>query len=205
MRRFSDDEREEIRENLVDTAREKILQHGFQKTNVKDITGPVGIAESTFYTFFDSKSDIFVSVLAREQEALIDTVEAELEGAHDPEERLERFIRAWMTEFEERPIMMLSHQPNRELLRSVNRERVRKLQEKFAERLTPLVEELQAESDGIIGEIESYHVIEILSVLELAVAQRDLYEEYGRTEYTEFRDIFIKVISRGLVEGGTTE
>lgn len=51
MRKFTDEDRDRIRAELIGTAQELLMEYGPTKTTVKDITDPVGIAKPTFYQF----------------------------------------------------------------------------------------------------------------------------------------------------------
>ncbi|MCO8246329.1 TetR/AcrR family transcriptional regulator [Haladaptatus sp. AB643] len=199
MHNFSDEEREEIRENLVETARELIIRHGFKKTTVEDITEPVGIGESTFYQFFDSKSKIFLTVIVREHESLIDTIESEFTETDDPEADLERLIHTWADEFENRPILRAGHQTFSEYpFQSVEAEMHNEMTNKYLEQLGPIIEGLKGRSDGLIQELDPSVVMEVLSVIELMSRYRDEYEKYGSDEYSFVRDTLITTVARGL-------
>jgi len=118
MRNFTEDEREAIRGELLETGRELVSVHGFRKTTVGDITEPVGIAEGTFYRFFDSKSGFFLELAAHEHERRFDRIEAELEGVDDATEGLERVFSTWAREVEADPF---SEEDMHDVLRSHER------------------------------------------------------------------------------------
>ncbi len=199
MRGFSDEERKRIENQLVETARQLFTIHGFQKTTVEDITDPVGIAESTFYRFFDTKSEIFVAVLLREQDELIDAVETELQSQTAPEEQLERLFRTWASEFEERPLLLQSHQAPQEALRSIDHESVEGVKQNVLERISPLVEHIQSQSDGFVCDLSPGVIVELLSVVELVVAQKEAHDAYGWSGYATFKDTLIHILVQGLL------
>lgn len=201
MRGFSDDEREEIRNELVETARQLIKIHGFEKVTIQDVTEPVGIAESTFYRFFDSKAELFSEVLLRESDLLFDAVEAELVPEDPPEERLKRLLEVWAEGFEDRPLLMESHQSPENVMRYVDEETLELAQQRYVERAVPIVKALQAESDGLIAELHPMLILNVLSVIELVVAQKPLYEEFGDIDYERFQDTLQRVLVRGLLVG----
>lgn len=203
MRGFSDDERDEIEEALVDTARELFTRYGFQKTAIQDITEPVGIAEGTFYRFFDSKSGLYTEILIRENETLIDTVETELESIDDPAARLERFVRGWAAAFEERPLLVETHRSPRQLLHHVDQEAFEDGTRRIMDRLIPLVEDLQENNDGMIAELEPRLVLDIMSIIEVTIALRESYETPGGSDYVAFQDAFQTILVNGLLSDRT--
>ena len=47
------------KEQLIDAAIEMFQQKGFQKTRISDIVSEAGLAQGTFYLYFESKKEIF--------------------------------------------------------------------------------------------------------------------------------------------------
>ena len=47
------------RQNLLDAARAAFDQHGYADTTVEHIVNRAGVARGSFYTYFESKTDIF--------------------------------------------------------------------------------------------------------------------------------------------------
>ncbi|WP_231187050.1 TetR/AcrR family transcriptional regulator [Haladaptatus sp. DYF46] len=195
---FSDEERDEIESALVDSAQQLFTLYGFQKTTVEDITEPVGIAESTFYRFFDSKTEMYTRVLLREQDEVIDAIESEVEGITDPERKLERLFRTWATEFEKRDLLVRSHREPQNTLRSMNHVDVDEVKSDIIVRVSPIVEDIQANSDGLINDLRPEVIFQLLSVLELIVAQKEAYDEYG-WGYSSFKDTVITILTEGLM------
>jgi AcrR family transcriptional regulator len=64
-RAFTDQERDTIRRQLLDAGREHLQTYGIRKTNIEDLTRAAGISKGAFYTFFDSKEELFLEVLER--------------------------------------------------------------------------------------------------------------------------------------------
>jgi AcrR family transcriptional regulator len=54
---------EERRQELIDTAAELFWKQGYEKTMVSDIVKQVGVAQGLFYYYFESKQDIFMTVI----------------------------------------------------------------------------------------------------------------------------------------------
>lgn len=199
MRGFSDEERAEIEAALVATGKELFVRHGFQKTTVREVTDAVGIAEGTFYRFFDAKADLYTRVLIDEHEALFDTVAAALEDVDDPAARVERLVAVWAREFEQRPLLKTSHQAPVSLLRKLDHDAIEAAKARFVDRIAPVLADLRAETDGVLADLEPPEVLEVLSVVEQAVAQGDVHDEYGWTDYETFRDTLVTILARGMV------
>lgn len=85
MRGFSDEERADIRENIVETGRDLVSTLGPAKTTVKDITDRVGIAKSTFYVFFETKAKLYYEIFLRERGEFLSRVRQKLADIADAE------------------------------------------------------------------------------------------------------------------------
>lgn len=55
--------KDEIRQRIIDVAREEFLQKGFEKASIRTITARANTAKSNFYNYFEDKNDLFYSVL----------------------------------------------------------------------------------------------------------------------------------------------
>lgn len=55
--------KDEIRQRIIDAAREEFLQKGFEKASIRVITTKARTAKSNLYNYFKDKNDLFYSVL----------------------------------------------------------------------------------------------------------------------------------------------
>ncbi len=74
MRSFTDEEREIIRRKIIDQGKDCFARYGVKKTSIEDLTKDLGIAKSSFYSFFSSKEDLFLQIFKDEREALMDSL-----------------------------------------------------------------------------------------------------------------------------------
>jgi AcrR family transcriptional regulator len=68
---YSDEKREELKKGLLLAALELIKRQGFRKMSISELTGKVGIAQGTYYSFFPSK-EMIVYELARSYQRSLD-------------------------------------------------------------------------------------------------------------------------------------
>lgn len=208
MAGFTDEERERIRERLIETGRELLLTYGPKKTTVADITEPVGIAKPTFYRFFDAKSDLYLVILERELEEYMENVRAEIEAVEDPRERLERFFRCYAEFGEGNPFIQQTVIEGNygDILRNVSPGRLEELQRKEMAEFLPILEAIRADSDGPVSEMDPLTVLGMMGgSIGLLLLHRDEFEDYeGEIEgveegyYAEVRDALISTLARGL-------
>ena len=64
---YSEEERAQVRENLVTTALQLMAKQGIQHTTVEQVYKAVGISRTFFYSFFPSKEDLIVETLYLQQ------------------------------------------------------------------------------------------------------------------------------------------
>lgn len=208
MRKFSEEERDRIHEELIQTGRELLVTYGPAKTTVKDITDPVGIAKPTFYQFFDAKSDLYVEIFERELGELMEQMQSELKEVDDPRERLERFFRCYVEFGEENEFIqqVFLRQDYRDVLGDISSEQLTEIERNEMAALIPPIEDIQAESGGPISEMEPITVLGLMgSSLGMLVLHKDEYEEYS-ADIEEIQDGFydhlqeemISTLARGL-------
>ncbi|MEC1287550.1 TetR/AcrR family transcriptional regulator, partial [Bacillus paralicheniformis] len=76
MPKFTEKEKEAIRSALVQSGRELFAQLGLKKTSVGELTASAGIAQGSFYTFFDSKEELYFEILQQEEKKIRAQLEA---------------------------------------------------------------------------------------------------------------------------------
>lgn len=204
MHGFSDEERERIREELVETGRELLLAFGPKKTNVSDITEPVGIAKSTFYLFFESKADLYLVIFQREMEEFGEQVRSELEGVNDPREELERLFRCYAEFSEENQLVQQTviRGNYQDIFRNVSPEKLEELQREGVAEFLPAIEDLQARSTGPVAELDPTTILGLMGgSIGLMVLHRDQFERYDDGYYRTVQDVLISSLARGLTSG----
>ena len=69
-RGFNEREKQVITNSLIEQGRILFSKLGFQKTSILEITKNVGIAQGTFYKFFNSKEELYFVILEMEEEKI---------------------------------------------------------------------------------------------------------------------------------------
>lgn len=79
MPRFSENEKEQIKERMFTEGERLFATYGIKKVTIDDIVSAVNIAKATFYTFYDSKESLFLDIaqnvqlkIFRELDTLLD-------------------------------------------------------------------------------------------------------------------------------------
>ena len=77
-RPFNDAEKTNIKNLLIIKGRELFSTSGLKKTTIEDITREAGIAQGSFYAFFDSKEALYFEILEAEERKIAQTLRSKL-------------------------------------------------------------------------------------------------------------------------------
>ncbi|PRZ40457.1 TetR family transcriptional regulator [Antricoccus suffuscus] len=96
------------RQSLLDAARSVFERDGFLEARVSDITTEAGVANGTFYKYFDSKTDIFRAVMATVTPHIYDRRRPSNPNTRLTRiQRIERGIRQYVTFYQSSAMLMM--------------------------------------------------------------------------------------------------
>lgn len=197
MRGFSDTERDQIRANLHDAGRKLFAQYGLGKTTIADLTDEVGIGTSTFYLFFDSKEELYLSVLETEGDKIRRRLaDSDVADSDDPQVVVSEFLHILFDEIETNPLirqLIVSDELDRldSYRTAEDREKDRREE---TEAIRAFVEPF-VESGAMYGDDPELVARAIGAIPYLTLHEKDI----GPERYPEIRDFVIKTFARGLV------
>lgn len=112
---MTQEEVEQIRGRILDTALEIIIDEGFGSLSVRKIASRLGITATTIYNYYKNKDELNLMIRMRGFEKLHDLMTVRSEKTEDPKERLKAMIRAYVEFGREYPsyydIMFNLHTP----------------------------------------------------------------------------------------------
>lgn len=100
--KFTELEKEKIREELLKVAYRFFIDKGFKSTSLEDITSSVGIAKSSFYIFFESKEILYMELLAHEGEQIEKQVWPKVIAAKDIRSAIKIYLNEMALELEDK-------------------------------------------------------------------------------------------------------
>lgn len=104
-RGFTEQERTIIRAKLLDAGRAALATGGVRKTSVDDLVAAVGISKGAFYLFFDSKEELFLTIIGQFEEQYQDDLLGEApDRDDDPHAWLRRFFQRAVTHWRSSPL-----------------------------------------------------------------------------------------------------
>jgi len=84
--------KDEVREQLVQAARQVFVRYGYKKTALDDIAREARKGKSTIYYYFKSKDEIFKAVIDAEAEIREKTIDDQISIIEDPQLKLKTYI-----------------------------------------------------------------------------------------------------------------
>jgi AcrR family transcriptional regulator len=187
-RGFTEQEKRAIREKLIEKGRQHFERFGVRKTNVADLAREAGIAKGSFYLFFESKEDLFLTINEAFDKKLQREISRRLEKSQNPKETLRKFLLHVLDLFEIDPMLKLA--VNKEEFESLSRkippDKFRRHQESTMAFLTRLVERWQ--QDGIIRDYDPKVIVGAVKSLYFVVLHRDFI---GKAVFRQVADLLI--------------
>jgi AcrR family transcriptional regulator len=96
---------------LYDCARELFASKGFKDTNVADITKKAGFSVGTFYNYYASKDKLFVEIMERETEQMMQRILGKLDMNDDPVRLIKQLLALNMEGMLANPILRQWYNP----------------------------------------------------------------------------------------------
>lgn len=197
-KRFNEYEKQVITNSLIEQGRILFSKFGFQKTSILEITKNVGIAQGTFYNFFNSKEELYFVILEMEEEKIKEQfIGVDILKENQPNKAIKSILRQMIKTIETNPLI-------RELYFGSNMENMlRKLSPEVLEKhfnndvisLLPLIEKWK--SEGIILEENPQIIAGVLRSLFLLTLHK---KEIGVEVYQKTMDLFINLTVDGLIK-----
>ena len=96
----------ERRSEILRAARKVFEERGFLDTRVADIVAAAGVAQGTFYSYFDSKEAVFAEVAQQVVETMMGELHTDFVPDIDPVERIRRAMVRFIESFRANAVMM---------------------------------------------------------------------------------------------------
>lgn len=84
------------REEIISAAKKLIIQKGYRKTSVEDITTEVGVAKGSFYTYFKSKDSLMETLLSEKVEIREKQLENILKDSKSLDETIRKYVEHYL-------------------------------------------------------------------------------------------------------------
>ena len=81
-------------ESILNTAKKMFARYGLRKTSMDEVAGMARVAKATIYTYFGSKDQVYLEVLRREANEIVEKVSFSVAQKVSPDDKLVTFARA---------------------------------------------------------------------------------------------------------------
>jgi AcrR family transcriptional regulator len=105
MSKFTESEKEQIRQCLLTKGKELFIQYGFSKTSIDDIVQACGIGKGSFYKFFSSKEELFYVIVNGQEEIRNRLIVEHLQENLPPREMISSFFHLAFRLADENPLL----------------------------------------------------------------------------------------------------
>ncbi|WP_213975733.1 TetR/AcrR family transcriptional regulator [Tepidanaerobacter acetatoxydans] len=197
-RGFTDREKEIIRSELINAGRKLFGTYGLKKTSIEDLTKAVGIAQGSFYTFFDSKEDLYLEVMDREGEAIKEKfLKQEKSFGRLTRKNFKVFFKKALNVVNTNPIIkqMFLEEEVDLLVRKIPPEKMKEYNKRFARDFLPLIEKWQR--DGAV--INNYRPEVIVAVLQSMYYPILHKKDFEDGIFEEMIELLADIVAKGLV------
>lgn len=195
---FSSEEKERIRGLLLEKGKELFSQYGLKKTGVTDLAKAVGIAQGSFYLFFNSKEELYFKVLELEEETIRGKfIESLADGKKMNRQKFKVFLHRALEVFNENPLIrrLWVDKEIDALLERLPREMLDKHTIRDTDALAPLISHWQ--NEGSMLEESPEVLAGMIRSLFFLPLHRD---EIGEDVFSRVVDLYVEFIANGLIK-----
>lgn len=197
-RGFNEREKQVITNSLIEQGRILFSKLGFQKTSILEITKNVGIAQGTFYKFFNSKEELYFVILEMEEEKIKEQfANVDIFKENQPNKAIKSILRQMINTIETNPLIreLYFGSSMKDMLKKLSPELLEKHFKNDATSFLQLIEKLK--NKGFIIE-ENPEVIAGVarSLFVLTLHQNEI----GVAVYQETIELLIDLIVDGLIK-----
>ncbi len=89
--------KQEKLESILNTARKMFARYGLRKTSIEEMARVARVAKATIYSHFGNKDQVYLEVLRREKDEIVDKVSSSVDQKTLPVDRLVVFVKAKFT------------------------------------------------------------------------------------------------------------
>ena len=86
--------KQEKLESILDTAKKMFARYGLQKTSLDEVARMARVAKATIYNYFGSKDRVYLEVLRREMDEIVEKISSSVDQEALPEDKLVAFVKA---------------------------------------------------------------------------------------------------------------
>ncbi|MDM5187020.1 TetR/AcrR family transcriptional regulator [Bacillus sp. DX4.1] len=194
---FTEREKEIIRKDLLEKAKEFMSIYGINKTGIGDLTRAVGISKGAFYSFYNSKEELFLEVLEKFEKEFYDQLfEEGFQSDKTPKENFKEFFKKSLSIVETNPIMKrLNNEELKHFLRKLPEERIQNHSNRDFNLILQFVN--KEKEKGHIKEYDSQAIAGVIRSIFFISLHR---EDFVKEAYPQTIDLLIDMVTSYLTQ-----
>jgi AcrR family transcriptional regulator len=200
VRSFTDEERGIIKRKIIDRGKDCFARYGIKKTSIEDLTEGLGIAKSSFYSFFNSKEDLFLQIFKEEQGALKDSIleNSFLKYRTEPDKAIRTYLRYVLYIVNNHPVWRKVFIEKEHLELTISRlseEEIKNIHKDTLAIILPFFEEW-AEAGLLIDKPARILAETTQAVLSLIHCRNEIEDD----DFSEIMDLFIDLLAENIIK-----
>jgi AcrR family transcriptional regulator len=201
-KKFTDKEKVIIKKSLIKTGKEHFSIYGLQKTSITDLTKSVGIAQGSFYNFFNSKEELYFEILENEEAETEEYLQNIISSTDSAKEAINETIKATYILFEKNKFLRRIYSSNDYdiMIRKISEDKIKNHQKGDTQRVLNTIISAQKDYEHINASPE------IIAGLFRGITILNFHQdEIGSDLFPEVIELLAEVIAEGLVKKETTK
>ncbi len=194
---FTKKEKEIIRNILIQKGWELFSAYGLKNTSITELTKAARIAQGSFYTFFDSKEELYFEILeleeSKSEQFLINTIKS----SHSSKEAIKKILKGSFELFEATPIIRRLYESHDYdlMIRKLPPEKLENHMKEDTVRILNIIKDMQHENEIIDAQTEI-----IAGMLRAIIILYFHQDEIGLDIYPKVIDLLADIVADGLVK-----
>jgi len=194
--KFSEEEQKRIKQKLIAKGTKLFSRYGFSKTSVKEITEAAGISKGAFYSFFDSKAELYYYVVEAEAQKIREKAKNILTGKNgNAKDQIRKFMHFLLNRVENNNLTRRLFEENEfeKVVQKLGPDKMDQHRQFSFDAFVPIFRKWQEKGEIIEGDPEV-----LLGVIRAVFAVALHKEEIGEDIFPEVMDKLIEFVSQGI-------
>ena len=190
---FTDKEKELIKQSLLAKGKQLFNSYGLNKTSIKDITESVHISQGSFYSFYNSKEELYFDILQNEEAKIREELMSEIDDSQDA---LKNLLMKFFFIIENNPLIrqLITNNDMESILRKLSDEKIESHLHKDSADLLPLI--LRWQEKGILRNEEPEVIISLINSIFIFALNNKVIED---ALYHKTIELLINLVADGLI------
>ncbi|SFL80587.1 transcriptional regulator, TetR family [Gracilibacillus orientalis] len=194
---FTEHEKNTIRQQLIDVGKQLFSEFGVKKTSITQLTSTVGIAQGSFYQFFDSKEVLFFDILEMEEATIKQKILNKIDNDKLTRQAFKEMLLYGMELIDQNPFIkrIFQGESMEHLVRKIPPERLHQHAEQDEWVLSPLIHKWQ-ENNCMVNHSTSTITAALRGFYTVLLHKKEIGEEI----YPDAVDLLAECLAAGLIQ-----